>query len=258
MSLKILTNTAYSKCSRVLTTTTAGVESSTADQLEMQKLTGGPFHFYHLASVNEDRKFLYVNPANTLSADWLIMPNVSAYVGTTNIKAFKYSTWPGTATSMFSGAPFSETLIGPNSKDFITAVSASAVDALELEVTQATTRPAKLPLDKIYFCTDYTLLYPGPCTYSLLPINSVYTLEKRAWPVVKKWTFTAVGLTRAEVQSLTQLPYFQTDLFFIYEPQGGLISFKLLPCVLDSFSFQAVYDNLFNLSLSVYEVEMFQ
>jgi len=239
-------------------TNSADTASADADQLEVQKLSGGHFHYNYLGTTNEDRRFVYINPAGGITADWVIVPTASAYLATCGLTVFSYSTYPSSSATLYNSNPFSATLYGPNGQDLITSISCSNQKALSFIIAQVTTRPAYNPLRKVYFCQDYTLNYPQECTYEGLPLNSRYIIGKQSFAVNKRWQFTAIGLTRAEVQSLHQLPFLKTDLFWIYDSGGGQIPFRLLPCILENYSVQAVFDDKFSLALSVFEVETYQ
>lgn len=260
MPLVILTNTVWDDAARVVVTDNTYAE--TAEQTGLQSITGGHNHYSWSQSGTADRFVAYVNKVGGLGCTYIVVTHADAF-NTHQVQITSWATWTSSTTTEWdSGSSFAETLVGPQSKDWVRAVTISNKEAIGLNLTGGTGGSYAKTLYKVYFSTGFTLNYPGvegspAVTIEPLPRFSRHTILKQHYAVTERWTFTAHGLTRAELQTFEQLPFLKTDAFFIYDSAGTLISHKLLQCVMESYQVLGVFDNLYAIQFSVLAVNQY-
>lgn len=260
MPLVVLTNSVWSAAARLVSTDNTHAEQ--ADQTGLQSISGGHNHYTWTQSGTADRFIVYVNKVGGLACTYLVVTHADAFNGH-QVQITSWTSYSGTSTTEFdSGTSFAETLVGPQSKDWVRAVTCSSKEALGLNLTAGTGGNYAKTLYKVYFSTGFTLNYPGAegspaVIIEPLPRHSRHFLEKQSFSVTERWTFTAHGLTRTELQTFERLPYLKTDSFFIYDSAGTLISHKLLQCVLESYQIIGVFDNLYAIQFSVLAVNQY-
>lgn len=249
MPLRVLTNTIWQDAASLIVTDTS--YALTTDASGLEHVTAGQRWHKWTQSGTADRYISYVNKNGGLGCSHVVLTRADLHVGH-QVQLISHSSYSGTATTEYnSGSSWAPTLIGRTSQDHVWTLACSSKQAMTLGLLAGTAGSYAKSVHQIYFSDALTLTYPQGVTRSQLRFPTTYTHKREAYLVDEQWDFSAVGLTRAEVETLQSLYRLQAAPCFIYDADGTLIPFKLLHGLMSNFQIVAYFDDGYAVQMTV-------
>jgi hypothetical protein len=145
-----------------------------------------------------------------------------------NIQSYT-APWTG-GVNEYGDTNFTETLIGPSSRDWVKFITATGAKyALGLQLADGSGGNYTRELSKLYFCNKFDLNdfmgdVPRP---SWSTVYQTVKFGRQAYIVDRQMSLTFGTFTRAQVETFEGLYGLRTDPIFLYDEDGYVIQDKL-------------------------------
>lgn len=249
MTFQLLVNSINDQAAVARVTDSSDVEVA-AEQPNISVITGGPRHLQLAQSGTAARRYVYINKTTAMSFDSLVMVRADRHVG--HSVAFRWwSNYTSTSTDISTSSNWAPTLVGPLSQDYIvTGLSVSTAQAAGVVLDSGSGGAYTKKLAQLFFANSFS--FPQPPAVRRSVVFGPIVIGRQHYLIDERITFSWPLLTRAQVNTLQQLPRLLSEPCFIYDSSGRFIPEKLLHIMITKLSVVAEYNDLHRVEMECF------
>lgn len=252
--IKFITNTVAANAAEIRISDTSDVEQ-TAEYDNRFNLVGGARYHRHTQDGAGGRRYVYINKTNTLSADTAVFTDFDAHL-THQVTLYSWTDYTSTIdSSIFSSSNFAETLVGPESTDWVYPFTQrTGKEAFGLELQSGTGGSYTKTVGKVFFGNAVSFSYPEAVTRE--PIDQRIAIGTNWHYCREAYQFVFTGLTLSAIDSFLAQSNLYTEPLFIYDAAGNWIPPKLIYGIMPSAPTVQQFDDLYSMQVQFFQLRM--
>lgn len=248
--IHLLANTIYDQAAEVRVTNDSLVAADTDFKLNV---TGGQRHLKWRQTSAAKRLINYTEPGAGLSARFVVLTNANIFEGHAIAIQSWTSLWSGNVVHFTSSGTFSETKYGPKNHDWVYDLGTlTGKAAIGIEMNDGTGGSYVRKCGKLYF-SDPVSFDGFASKPEYANQNETLLVGEQAYQIDETMRCSFGPITRAQVESIQNLPDIGKEPFFLYDEDGHALHETLLHVIALDYSFQALpaSDDVFLFNLLV-------